>query len=263
MTAAWPVYRKLRHFEAFYKGAGGTYCFSTLIQKQINIRKTKIKQLKTTPPKKNKEKTNKKSNKHMKNKDSKRDLTKNITQKKCIPWIFCFLLILCGTCWVWAILGRVSENDFSSFALYIYIYIFFLWLLDMCFTFNLCFLFSQAFLWVIVVLTPNKTQINANQTWSEHQTNQILTSTEPEMNWNDSEMYSQWIWWYHSDNTAITILAYSGLVHYIRKKKNTSHSLTGVKSTMQMSNTIDTLQLTYKSNSSWTTEPQKWYNCDT
>ena len=52
-----------------------------------------------------------------KNTYRKRDLTTNKTQKPCIPWVFCFLLTFCGTCWVWVILGQRSGNVFSSSAL--------------------------------------------------------------------------------------------------------------------------------------------------
>ena len=182
----------LRHF---IKGRGGHtvfLIFSTLIQKQIKTRKTKIKQLKTTPLKKAKKKQLK-SKKQMKNKDSKRDLTKNRTQKNVSlefsvsSWFF---VELAGFERFW---GGFQKMIFLHLLYILFLFAFWIcfyfWLLDMCFTFNLCFLLSQAFLWVIGVLTLNKTQIY------KHISNLKWTSNEPDLDvnrtWNDSEMYSQ------------------------------------------------------------------------
>ena len=83
--------------------------------------------------------------------------------------------------------------------------LFFVIILSSVSVFHFYFFFSQTFLCAIVFLTLIKTQIDTNQTWDEHQTNQILTSAEPELIWNDSAMYSQWIWWCHSHNTAMQV----------------------------------------------------------
>ena len=125
VPTSWPVCRKLRHFEAFYKGAGGRYCFSTLIQKQIKIRETKIKQLKTTPPKKPKKKTNKKQKTHEKQRLKKR-LNKKQNAKNMYPYVSlelsvssCFFVELAGFERFW--------GGFEKWFFFIcFIYIFFL-----------------------------------------------------------------------------------------------------------------------------------------
>ena len=113
-----------------------------------------------------------------------------------------------------------------------YFWFVFLWLLDM---FYIEFVFS-----LLTSFPLGNCCLNSKQNTNKRKSNLKWTSNEPDLDvnrsWNELKwvwMYSQSIWWYHSDNTAITRLSYSGLVHYIRKKKNNFHSLTGVKSTIQ------------------------------